>query len=84
MPYIPNTDEERKQMLEKIGVHSFEELIQAIPEKLRLKKPLNLTSPLSELELTQLVNLLATRILIPKSLVASSEQVFMTILFLQQ
>lgn len=61
MPYIPNTDEERKQMLEKIGVHSFEELIQAIPEKLRLKKPLNLTSPLSELELTQLVNLLASQ-----------------------
>jgi len=61
MSYIPNTDAERNQMLKKIGVHSFEELIQVIPEKFLLLEPLNLSPPLSELELTQLVNALASK-----------------------
>ena len=61
MSYIPNTDAERNQMLEKIGVHSFEELIQVIPKKFRLQELLNLSPPLSELELTQLVNALASK-----------------------
>jgi len=61
MSYIPNTDAERNQMLKKIGVHSFEELIQVIPKKFRLQELLNLSPPLSELELTQLVNALASK-----------------------
>ncbi len=61
MSYIPNTDAERNQMLKKIGVHSFEELIQVIPKKFRLQELLNLSPPLSELELTQLVNTLASK-----------------------
>ncbi len=55
MPYIPNTDAQRREMLARIGVNSFEELIAAIPEKLRLKQDLNLPRPLSELELTRLI-----------------------------
>ncbi len=31
MPYIPNTDEDRKEMLKRIGVTSFEELLSEIP-----------------------------------------------------
>lgn len=42
MPYVANTDQNRKEMLEKIGVRSFGELLKDIPEELRLKKPLNL------------------------------------------
>ncbi|MCB5246685.1 MAG: aminomethyl-transferring glycine dehydrogenase subunit GcvPA [Candidatus Cloacimonetes bacterium] len=53
MPYISNTDAERRQMLDRIGVGSFEELIAAIPKKLRLQEPLNLDAPLSELELAR-------------------------------
>ncbi|MBW6513555.1 MAG: aminomethyl-transferring glycine dehydrogenase subunit GcvPA [Candidatus Syntrophosphaera sp.] len=56
MPYISNTDAERREMLGRIGVSSFEELIASIPEKLRLKQPLALDEPLSELEITRLIN----------------------------
>lgn len=56
MPYISTTDSERQQMLKTIGVQSFEELIEAIPEKLRLKEPLHLDPALSELEITRLIN----------------------------
>lgn len=51
MSFIPNTDEDRKQMLETIGVDSFEDLINNIPDELKLKRKLKLPEPLSELEL---------------------------------
>ncbi|RKZ23083.1 aminomethyl-transferring glycine dehydrogenase subunit GcvPA [bacterium] len=47
--YIPITPEERKKMLEKMGV-SFEELLTPIPEELRFKGELNLPPPVSEYE----------------------------------
>ncbi|SYZ73848.1 putative glycine dehydrogenase (decarboxylating) subunit 1 [Candidatus Zixiibacteriota bacterium] len=53
MPYIPNTDDDRRQMLEKIGLGSIEELFLPVPEKIRLKSLLNLPEPLSEVELLQ-------------------------------
>ncbi|HNZ06752.1 MAG TPA: aminomethyl-transferring glycine dehydrogenase subunit GcvPA, partial [Candidatus Cloacimonadota bacterium] len=53
MPYISNTDAERQAMLKKIGVSSFEELIAAIPPKMRMMSPLKLDEPLSELEITR-------------------------------
>ncbi|OQX96067.1 glycine dehydrogenase (aminomethyl-transferring) [candidate division KSB1 bacterium 4572_119] len=51
MPFIPNTDEDRKTMLSRIGVKNFEELISNIPEELKFKEKLNLPSALSELEI---------------------------------
>jgi glycine dehydrogenase subunit 1 len=56
MPYISTTDYERQQMLQAIGVNDFEELIRAIPEKLRLKEPLNIDSAISELEIIRKIN----------------------------
>lgn len=53
MPYISNTDAERRQMLSRIGVGSFDELIAAIPRKLRLQGLLELEAPLSELEMSR-------------------------------
>jgi glycine dehydrogenase subunit 1 len=53
MPYIPNTDDDRRIMLQKIGVSSIENLIAPVPENLRNKGPLQLPEPLSELELSQ-------------------------------
>ncbi len=50
MPYIPNTDEDRKEMLEKIGVKSFKELLSEIPENLIFKGEYNLAQELSEYE----------------------------------
>lgn len=53
MPYIPNTDDDRARMLRKIGVGSFEELLEAIPPGALNTEPLNLPAPLSEQELLQ-------------------------------
>lgn len=61
MRYIPATQSDIKEMLEKIGVSSIEELFQSIPETLRIKKDLNLSSALSELELTRHLQKLASK-----------------------
>ncbi|MCU0643353.1 MAG: aminomethyl-transferring glycine dehydrogenase subunit GcvPA [bacterium] len=50
MPFIPNTDADRKAMLERIGVQNFEQLISNIPGEIRFKGELNLPEPLSEME----------------------------------
>ena len=55
MPFIPNTDADRKKMLDTIGVKSFEELIAAIPQNIRLDKELNLPPALSEYEVIKLI-----------------------------
>ena len=59
MSYVPNTDQNRKEMLEKIGVTDFSELISAIPDSIRLREDLRLPPPLSELELTKHLNEIA-------------------------
>jgi len=50
LPYLPNTDAERKAMQQEIGVSSADELFKDVPEKLR-NVPFNLPLPLSEIEL---------------------------------
>ena len=55
MSYIPNTDNDRREMLRKIGVNSIEDILETIPKELRLKKPLDIPS-LSEMELLQEIN----------------------------
>jgi len=49
--YIPNTEEDQKEMLKELGAKSIEDLFNSIPQKLRLKTELNLPSSLSEMEL---------------------------------
>jgi len=49
--YIPNSPEERIEMLEAIGLGSAEELFDSIPQELRLQRPLNTPAALSEIEL---------------------------------
>ncbi len=56
MPFIPNTDLDRKKMFERIGIKSFDELIANIPDELKFKKNLNLPDPISELEILQIFN----------------------------
>jgi len=48
MPYIPHTEEDRKEMLDTIGVASIDELFREIPDNLRLKGELNIPSSLDE------------------------------------
>jgi len=49
--YIPNSPEERKEMLQAIGLESAEALFDSIPQDLLLKRPLNTPAALSETEL---------------------------------
>jgi glycine dehydrogenase subunit 1 len=49
--YIPNSPEERIEMLHHVGLNSAAELFDSIPEDLRLSRNLNTTNALSEIEL---------------------------------
>jgi glycine dehydrogenase subunit 1 len=51
--YIPNSPEERIEMLEAMGLGSAEELFDSIPQDLRLQRPLNTPAALSEIELLE-------------------------------
>ncbi len=61
MTYVPNTEQDRAQMLKRIGVESFEDLIQCIPDSVQLKGELKLPFPLSELQLTKLLTELSSQ-----------------------
>ena len=51
MRYIPNSPDERAEMLRQIGAASIESLFDSIPEDLRLRQDLAVPAALSELEL---------------------------------
>lgn len=53
MRYLPKSPAERQEMLATIGAKSIEELFSSIPEKFRLKQPLNLPGPYSEQEVIE-------------------------------
>jgi glycine cleavage system P protein (glycine dehydrogenase) subunit 1 len=53
MRYLPKSPAEREEMLAVTGSKSMEQLFQSVPEKYRLKKPLNLPGPMSEAEVIQ-------------------------------
>ena len=63
-PYSPNTETDRRQMLEAIGFASVEELLQDIPVKYR-NPPLDLPAPRSEFELRQEMESLARQNVVP-------------------
>ena len=59
MPYISNTDADRREMLAAIGVARVEDLFESVPPSLRLTAPLDLPAPLSEAALARHVGELA-------------------------
>jgi glycine dehydrogenase subunit 1 len=59
--YIPNSPEERVEMLDSIGLKSAGELFNSIPENLLLRRPLNTPAALSETELLTRFELMAAR-----------------------
>ncbi len=61
IPYIPHSDEDRKRMLEQIGVGSVAELFLDIPEDIRLHKGLDLPGHLSEHEVYSKLKLLSDK-----------------------
>ena len=58
--YIPNTEDDRDQMLRTLGIDTVEELFTDIPEELR-DPVLDLPMPLSELELRRELEALASQ-----------------------
>lgn len=61
MSYIPNTPDERLQMLKQAGFDSFEDLFSSIPKHIKLKEKLNLDSPKSEYEVIDKIASLADK-----------------------
>jgi glycine dehydrogenase subunit 1 len=59
MPFIPITEKNRREMLETIGVSSFDELLRGIPEEIRFKGDLELPPPMSEMEVERLLREIA-------------------------
>jgi glycine dehydrogenase subunit 1 len=49
--YIPNSPDERAEMLQQLGAASIENLFDSIPEDLRLRRQLNVPAAMSEIEL---------------------------------
>lgn len=52
MSYISLSERDKKEMMARIGISSMEELFRTIPEDIRMKRELNVPSPLTELELS--------------------------------
>ncbi|MBP1775000.1 MAG: gcvPA, partial [candidate division NC10 bacterium] len=61
MRYIPNTEADRRQMLDAIGVGAIGELFTDIPEALRLKRPLKIPPALAETDAVKRLRALAAR-----------------------
>jgi glycine dehydrogenase subunit 1 len=70
VPYVPNTDEDRREMLREIGAKSFDDLIVGIPRELRTEGDLDVPGPLSELELTRHMQHLAAMNRVPDDVVS--------------
>jgi glycine dehydrogenase subunit 1 len=69
-PYIPNTDDDRRAMLDGIGVHAVDELFADIPGDFRIDG-LNLPPALPELDLTREMAALAEQNTVAANGVAS-------------
>ena len=61
LPYLFATPDDRREMLQSIGVDSVETLLKQVPDKLRLQRPLDLPPAATELELEADVRKLAAR-----------------------
>jgi len=53
MPYIFNTPQDQREMLDAVGAESIDELFEQIPAEQQMQRPLNLPVAMGELELTQ-------------------------------
>ena len=61
MPYLLNTPDDKKVMLERIGAKTTEDLFAPIPGELRLGRTLDIPPALPEMELTRHIAQLAAR-----------------------
>jgi glycine dehydrogenase subunit 1 len=61
MRYIPNSLEERQEMLEIVGLKSADELFRSIPSDVQLNRALEITEPLAEPEVIAAMESLAEK-----------------------
>jgi glycine dehydrogenase subunit 1 len=61
MRYIPNSPDERAEMLDSIGLSSADELFRSIPSDVQLGRKLNVTDPLAEPEVIAALEELAAK-----------------------
>lgn len=61
MPFFPNTDDDRREMLKQIGVSSFDDLLANIPASIKLRDGLALPRPLSEMEVSNELQALSSQ-----------------------
>lgn len=59
--YIPTTKEDKKIMLESMGLNSIDDLFLDIPSDLKLNRDLNLETTKSELEVSKYINNIANK-----------------------
>jgi glycine dehydrogenase subunit 1 len=59
--YIPNSPDERAEMLQQLGAASIENLFDSIPEDLRLRRHLNVPAAMSEIELLKAFDAMGAR-----------------------
>lgn len=59
--YLPQTEQDQKEMLDVIGVQSIDELFSDIPEKVRFKGAYNIKEAASETELVRELSRLAAK-----------------------
>lgn len=60
-PYLPNTNEDIKEMLDVIGLGSTDELFDSIPKNLKFNRDLNLPSSKSEIEVKNILEGIASK-----------------------
>ncbi len=61
MRYIPNSPEERQEMLASVGLANAKELFRSIPEDVQLNRALNVTDPLAESEVISAMETMAAK-----------------------
>jgi glycine cleavage system P protein (glycine dehydrogenase) subunit 1 len=61
MSYVPNTPEDQQAMLATLGLSTLEDLLAPVPENVRLRRPLDLPSALSEPDLKRLLYNMAAK-----------------------
>ncbi len=61
MSYVPNTRQEQQAMLEHMELSSIEDLLETVPDNVRLDRPLALPPARSEPDLKRLLNTMAAR-----------------------
>ncbi len=59
--YVPSTEEQRREMLNAIGLNDFRELYRDVPESMILNRPLNLPEGRSEMEVRNAMAELAAK-----------------------